>query len=55
MDAFERGDYREALAICELWRTGMPGDPGPLFSMARVYRSTGETDRAIAVMRRSLR
>ena len=47
MDAFESGDYREALAICELWRTGMPGDPGPLFSMARVYRSTGETDRAI--------
>lgn len=47
MDAFESGDLKEALAICELWRTGLPNDAGPLFSMARVYAAAGETDKAI--------
>ena len=48
MDAFESGDLKEALAICELWRTGLPNDPGPLFSMARVYAASGEIDKAIS-------
>jgi dienelactone hydrolase len=47
MDAFESGDLKEALAICELWRTGLPNDPGPLFSLARVYAASGEIDKAI--------
>ncbi len=48
MDAFESGDLNEALAICELWRTGLPDDPGPLFSMGRVYLAKGEIDKAIS-------
>jgi dienelactone hydrolase len=48
MDAFESGDLKEALAICELWRTGLPNDPGPLFSLARVYAALGEIDNAIS-------
>jgi tetratricopeptide (TPR) repeat protein len=47
MDAFESGDFEEALAICELWRTGLPNDPGPLFSLARVHIASGEIDKAI--------
>jgi tetratricopeptide (TPR) repeat protein len=47
MEAFESGDFREALAICELWRSGIPDDPGPLFSMARVYAATREIEKAI--------
>jgi len=54
MDTFESGDLKEALAICELWRTGRPDDPGPLFSMARVYAAAGETDQAIACYERIL-
>jgi catechol-2,3-dioxygenase len=46
MDAFESGDLKEAMAICELWRTGLPDDPGPLFSMARVHIASNELDRA---------
>jgi tetratricopeptide (TPR) repeat protein len=46
MDAFESGDLKEALAICELWRTGLPDEPGPLFSMARVYAKSGDTEKA---------
>ena len=42
MDAFESGDLKEAMAICELWRTGLPNDPGPLFSLAAVYARPGE-------------
>lgn len=47
MDAFESGDLKEALAICELWRTGLPNDAGPLFSLARVHTAAGEADKAI--------
>lgn len=47
MDAFESGDLKEALAICELWRAGLPNDPGPLFSLARVHAASGEIDKAI--------
>jgi hypothetical protein len=47
MDTLESGDLKEALAICELWRTGLPNDPGPLFSMARVYTAAEEIDQAI--------
>ena len=47
MDAFESGDLKEALAICELWRTGLPNDAGPLFSLARVYTAAGEAEKAI--------
>jgi dienelactone hydrolase len=47
MDTLESGDLKEALAICQLWRTGLPNDPGPLFSMARVHAVAGETDEAI--------
>ena len=46
MDAYESGDLKEAMAICELWRTGLPDDPGPLFSMARVHIASNELDRA---------
>jgi hypothetical protein len=52
MDAFECGDYKEALAICELWESGLPNDPGPLFSKARVYAQTNELDKAIACYER---
>ena len=48
MEAFESGDLEEALAICELWRTGLPNDPGPLFSLARVHAAAGEADKAVA-------
>ena len=54
MDAFESGDLKEALAICELWRTGLPNDPGPLFSLARVHTAAGEVDKAIACYERIL-
>lgn len=47
MDTIESGDLKEALAICELWRAGLPNDPGPLFSMARVYTAAGEAEKAI--------
>jgi dienelactone hydrolase len=47
MEAFEGGDLKEALAICELWRAGLPDEPGPLFSMARIHLATGEVDKAI--------
>ena len=46
MDAFESGDLKEAMAICELWRTGLPNDPGPLFSTARVHLANGEIEKA---------
>jgi dienelactone hydrolase len=46
MDAFESGDMKEAMAICELWRTGLPNDPGPLFSTARVHLANGEIEKA---------
>ena len=54
MDAIESGDLKEALAICKLWETGLPNEPGPLFSMARVYAETGETDKAIQCYERIL-
>jgi dienelactone hydrolase len=54
MDAFESGDLKEALAICELWRTGLPNDAGPLFSLARVHTAAGEADKAIACYERIL-
>ncbi|MBN2198715.1 MAG: hypothetical protein JW747_02595 [Candidatus Aminicenantes bacterium] len=47
MDAFESGDLKEAMAICELWRTGLPDEPGPLFSMARIHLAAGENEKAI--------
>jgi dienelactone hydrolase len=47
MDTFESGDLKEALAICGLWRTGLPNDPGPLFSMARVYAAAGEAEKSV--------
>ncbi len=46
MDTFESGDLKEALAICELWRAGLPDEPGPLFSMARIHLATGEVEKA---------
>lgn len=54
MDAFESGDLKEAQAICELWRTGLPNEPGPLFSLARVHTAAGEADKAIACYERIL-
>lgn len=54
MDAFESGDLEEALAICELWRTALPNEPGPLFSLARVHTAAGEADKAIACYERIL-
>jgi dienelactone hydrolase len=47
IDAFESGDYKEAMAICELWRAGLPDEPGALFSMARIHLATGEIEKAI--------
>jgi dienelactone hydrolase len=54
MEAFESGDLKEALAICELWRAGLPNDAGPLFSLARVHAAAGEADKAIACYERIL-
>jgi len=47
MDAFECGNFKEAMAICNLWETGLPKEPGPLFSKARIYTKTGEVEKAI--------
>ena len=47
MDAFECGNLTEALAICELWETGLPRNPGPLFSKGRIYTKMGDTAGAI--------
>ena len=54
MDAFECGDFDEALAICELWQEGLPRARGPLFSKARIYTVTGRTDDAIQCYERIL-
>lgn len=54
MDEFECGNFKEALAICELWETGLPSEPGPLFSKARIYTKTGEIDKAISCYERIL-
>ena len=54
MAAMDRGDFAEALAICDLWAEAMPQDVGPLFSMARAYRATGETVKAIEAYERIL-
>jgi dienelactone hydrolase len=54
MEAMEKQDLAEALAICELWASGLPEDPGPVFSMARVYRTMGDTARAIEAYERIL-
>jgi len=54
MEAMDRGDFVEALAICGLWAEGMPQEVGPLFSMARAYRAMGETGKAIEAYERIL-
>ncbi|UCC43703.1 MAG: MBL fold metallo-hydrolase [Candidatus Zixiibacteriota bacterium] len=55
MNAFESGDLEEALAICELWETALPGERGPLFSKGRIYTRTGETKKAIQCYEKVLR
>jgi len=47
MDAFECGNVEEAKAICNLWESGLPKEPGPLFSKARIYTKTGEVEKAM--------
>jgi dienelactone hydrolase len=54
MEAFNAGRFDEALAICELWRVGMPDAPGPLFSMGRTYRAMGNNEKAIDTYERIL-
>jgi dienelactone hydrolase len=47
MAAFEAGKNEEALEICRFWARRIPQEPGPFFSMARIYRKTGQTDEAV--------
>jgi dienelactone hydrolase len=47
MEAFEAGKNEEALEICRFWARRIPREPGPYFSMARIYRKTGQTDEAV--------
>jgi len=47
MGAFEAGKNEEALEICRFWAQRIPKEPGPYFSMARVYRKTGQMDEAV--------
>jgi dienelactone hydrolase len=54
MQAFEAAEYEQALEICSLWREGNPGEVGPYFSMARVYRETGRKAKAIECYRKVL-
>jgi tetratricopeptide (TPR) repeat protein len=54
MGAFQSGEYDRALEICELWREGDPGQVGPYFSMARVYRQTEQITEAIECYRKIL-
>ncbi len=52
MEALSDGRHQQALDICRLWALGMPGDAGPLFSMARVHQAMGDRDEAIACYER---
>ena len=54
MEAFDARRFDEAVAICELWREGMPNDVGPLFSLGRLYRAMGDKDEAIATYEKIL-
>ncbi len=47
MEAFDAGKNEEALEICRYWARRIPKEPGPYFSLARIYRKTGQTDAAI--------
>jgi hypothetical protein len=46
--------FEEAIAICELWADGMPGEVGPLFSLARTCRTMGSTEQAISTYEKIL-
>jgi Dienelactone hydrolase family len=52
MEALGEGRLEEALGICRIWARGMPGSPGPLFSMARVLREMGDVDGAVDALER---
>jgi L-ascorbate metabolism protein UlaG (beta-lactamase superfamily) len=54
MNAFECGNYAEAMKICELWESGLPNEAGPQFSKARIYSETGQTDQAILCYEKAL-
>ena len=52
--AMQAESLEVALRIAEVWALGNPGDAGPHFSMANVYRTTGRNERAIECYRRVL-
>ncbi|MBN1938413.1 MAG: hypothetical protein JW843_02435, partial [Candidatus Aminicenantes bacterium] len=47
MEAFQAGKNEEALEICRFWARRMPKEPGPYFSMARIYGKTGQKEEAV--------
>jgi lipopolysaccharide biosynthesis regulator YciM len=47
-------DFTRARGIAEAWALGNPADAGPQFSLANVFRATGEIERAIGCYRRVL-
>jgi len=54
MEAMNAGRLEEALAICNLWASGMPDDAGPLFSLARVYLAMESEEEAVAAYEKVL-
>lgn len=52
--AMQRGDLETARRVAEVWALANPSEVGPQFSLANVFKATGETERAIECYRRVL-
>jgi len=52
--AMQAKDFVRARGIAEVWALGNPTDAGPQFSLANVFRTTGEIEKAISCYRRVL-
>lgn len=49
--AMQARDFTRARGIAEVWALGNPADAGPQFSLANVFRATGDIERAIGCYR----